>query len=126
MWAIVLHNKVHKHIEKFGKLEGRYGAERYMKRMKKRFKHRTDIVIEMISLTMAYPPDEEQKQRKGWWWCPYCRKYRRFKQDSFLNMKRCPVCEVGEREFHVKQYNNLWYKVEKVRRNVKPSRKNNY
>jgi rubrerythrin len=115
MWAVVLYNSRHKHIEKFHRLKGDpnkgiFGAEDYMERMQKLFEHRTDIVIELISLTKAFPPDENQKKRKGLWWCPYCGKYRKFKHNSNLNLKICPICGIGERDFYVRSYNNLWHK----------------
>lgn len=109
MWAVIIYNSIHKHVEKFNELKGRYGAIRYCIRMRVKFAHRDDVKVEVISCLKAYKPKGE-KTRKDTWWCPYCRKYRRFYHDGYIGIKKCPVCQIGESDFYVKTYNKLWHK----------------
>jgi hypothetical protein len=75
--------------------------------MMKRFSKRPDIKIEIVSALKGFPPDPEKKKKRGEWWCPYCRKYRKFKHNSYLNVKECPVCTMNDRDYYVKLYNGM-------------------
>ena len=111
MWAVVIYNDKHKHIEKFHSMKGYYGAGRYFLRMKRRFGKFPSIKIEIISCLKAYPPSG--KGKKGEWWCPYCRRWRKFKSNGYLGVKQCKVCGVSDREWYVKKYNGLLEKPKK-------------
>lgn len=113
MWAVIIFNRNHRHVEKFGKRKGPYGAVQYKERMEERFSHRSDITVNMINITKATPPEEETKKRKGELYCPYCCKVRKFQIDAYLGKKYCPVCGVSDREFYVRTYNHTWGKAGK-------------
>ncbi len=108
MWAVIIYNRNHKHFERFYKKLGSYGALKYFLRVKKKFSHREDIQVAMVNITKAMPPPDDLKLKRKEWWCPYCRKPRVFKNNSYIGYKQCPVCGMGDGDFYVRQYNNLW------------------
>jgi len=45
-----------------------------------------------------------KKQR----WCPYCSKPVVFIRDKVSGVKRCPYCNISEKDYNVKMVNNNW------------------
>ena len=41
-------------------------------------------------------------------WCPYCSSPVKFKKDSKLGVKKCPICGISEKDFNVRMINRLW------------------
>ena len=48
------------------------------------------------------------KLKKGQLWCPYCSNPVIFVRDNRLGVKRCPICGISDRDFHVRMINKLW------------------
>jgi len=40
-------------------------------------------------------------------WCPYCSNKVVFKKDKKLGIKKCPICNISEKDFWVKKVNAL-------------------
>lgn len=40
-------------------------------------------------------------------WCPYCSNKVIFKRDKKLGIKKCPICNISEKDFWVKRVNSL-------------------
>lgn len=79
-----------------------------------RFRHREalqDLLGEVkpyyeiypVSVWLAYEPD---KPGRGIW-CPYCRTWNEWKHSGDTGYRHCPICNISDSEFHVKQYNSL-------------------
>lgn len=89
-------------------------------RLKEKYRHRKDIIIEIISRRKAFPPPEDYTPRRNLLWCPYCRKPRQFKRGQLIEVdnisfisqdRRCVVCQMSDNDFYVRTYNNLWPKI---------------
>lgn len=48
------------------------------------------------------------KFKKGQLWCPYCSKPVIFKRDEKLGVKKCTICGISNRDYHVKMVNKIW------------------
>lgn len=40
-------------------------------------------------------------------WCPYCSNIVTFKKDKKSGVKKCPICNISEKDFWVKKINRL-------------------
>lgn len=40
-------------------------------------------------------------------WCPYCSNIVVFKKDKKTGVKRCPICNISDKDFWVKKINRL-------------------
>lgn len=49
------------------------------------------------------------KLKKGQLWCPYCSMPVKFKMDRYLDIRKCPICGISERDYYVKKVNDTWY-----------------
>lgn len=65
-------------------------------------------IVELISRKKAFRP--KNKAKKGYIYCPYCRQDRIFQTKASTGNKHCPVCNISDRDYYVRQYNNLWHK----------------
>lgn len=106
MWAISIRTPRTSKLIKF-KAHPKKAVEK-AKEVKMKFRDNSEITVELISVTKAFAPPEDFKRKGNKWWCPYCRKIRVFKLDKVFDIKRCPVCGIGERDWYVRRYNNLW------------------
>lgn len=56
-------------------------------------------------------PDESMPKNialsKKQLWCPYCSNKVVFKRDKKLGIKKCPICNISEKDFWVKKVNSL-------------------
>jgi uncharacterized Zn finger protein (UPF0148 family) len=52
-------------------------------------------------------PDRVELKGKQMW-CPYCSCPVIFVKDKKLGVKRCPICGITERDYHVKIVNKKW------------------
>ncbi len=88
-------------------------ARKFFKEAKARF---PQAPLFLISLTTAIPPTEDfySKKRKGLW-CPCCGEERKFITDSRLDLKRCSICGISERDFYVRSFNGTWPKFKEAR-----------
>lgn len=68
----------------------------------------SNMKIDLVSGTKAYPPNKDTKLGKYENWCPYCMKPRVFYNDNNLGVKRCPVCKISESDFYFKKYNGIF------------------
>jgi len=41
-------------------------------------------------------------------WCPYCSKPVIFIKDKVHGVKRCPYCNISDKDYNVKMVNNKW------------------
>ncbi|MCK9471808.1 MAG: hypothetical protein M0Q88_08660 [Bacilli bacterium] len=65
-----------------------------------------NYVVELISRKKAFAPKEKIKY--DYVYCPYCRKDRKFQYNYTTGYSHCPVCNISDKEYYVKKYNNLW------------------
>lgn len=42
---------------------------------------------------------------KGYHWCPYCSMSVKLVKDKKLGIKRCPICSMSSRDYHMKNAN---------------------
>ena len=40
-------------------------------------------------------------------WCPYCSNIVMFKKDKKTGVKKCPICNISDKDFWVKKVNRL-------------------
>jgi rubrerythrin len=70
--------------------------------------------IDIFSLTKNINEEPDKsipkgvKLKKGQLWCPYCSNPVMFVKDNKLNIKKCPICGISDRDFWVKKVNNIW------------------
>lgn len=47
------------------------------------------------------------KLKRNQLWCPYCSNIVVFKKDKKSGVKKCPICNISNRDFWVKKINKL-------------------
>ncbi len=52
------------------------------------------------------PTDAKLKDNQSW--CPYCSKPVIFIKDQVHGVKRCPYCNISDKDYNVKMVNNRW------------------
>jgi len=57
-------------------------------------------------LEPAMPPDSFSR-RGRFLWCPYCGKPQTFWLDEIMELVRCPICYISDRDFYVRKANRL-------------------
>lgn len=72
--------------------------------------------VHVISKRKAYGPTKRHPKppQLGMWWCPYCLKWRYFREfavrrDGIIGPAemRCPICTISIHDFYVRKYNQL-------------------
>lgn len=58
----------------------------------------------LLEATMP-PPSFQRKGR--YLWCPYCDKPQQFWLDPVMELVRCPVCYISDRDFYLRKANKL-------------------
>ncbi len=72
-------------------------------------------MVEQISLFRLIKFDNEPDDSipngiilsKKQFWCPYCSNKVIFKKDKKSGLKKCPICNISERDFWVRKVNRL-------------------
>jgi len=79
---------------------------------KKKYKHRDDVMVYLISCQKAFAPPEGWTRRriKRSYWCPYCATERKFYRNNVWGTDQCGVCGITTSDFWVRTYNHLWNK----------------
>ncbi|MDD2446864.1 MAG: hypothetical protein PHY91_04130 [Tissierellia bacterium] len=49
------------------------------------------------------------KLKKREMWCPYCSKPVMFIKDKAHGVKRCPYCNISDKDYYVKMVNRNWF-----------------
>jgi len=122
-WGICIRTQKKKIIKVVPRKEGESlkacleRTKKIAKVIRKKYIHRDDVKVEIISRQKAFPKPEDVRLRKGELWCPYCRKPRKFRKWQTIEIDgieypssdyRCIVCGMSTRDFWVRTYNNLW------------------
>lgn len=78
----------------------------------KSLKRRGILVVDVVSMSRAFPPPlhKLKPDRQGLLWCPYCIKWREFKEEGLPNSPlliymRCPTCSISIKDAYVRTYN---------------------
>ena len=74
-----------------------------------------DIMSEQMNLfkLIKFNENPDEKIPKGvvltkiQIWCPYCSNKVIFKKDKKLGIKKCPICNISEKDYWVKKVNSL-------------------
>lgn len=82
-------------------------AKKLVEKIKKQVGKRA--TVDLISRTIAFKP-KGVKPYRSWYWCPYCNQWRVFLYNDYLDVNRCNICGISDRDFYVRKYNNLWEK----------------
>lgn len=53
------------------------------------------------------PPESYYKSNSSYLWCPYCRGPRDFIKNEILEVNRCKICRISERDFYVRKFNGI-------------------
>lgn len=92
-------------------------TKHYAKAIREKYKHRDDVIVEIISRKHVFQPPTDLKLRSGHLWCPYCAKQRRFRKGMLLEFdsisyvsdaRCCEICTISENDYYVKDFNGLW------------------
>lgn len=87
------------------------------KAIREKYKTRTDLVVEVISRSMAFPKPDKVRLGRGELWCPYCCKSRKFRKGELMKFDgiefisdepRCLICGMSTRDYYVIDFNGLW------------------
>lgn len=69
-------------------------------------------LFSLVARDKDKPPDDEIPERvelkAKQMWCPYCSTPVVFVKDKKLGVKRCPICGISDRDYHVKRLNSRW------------------
>lgn len=102
----------HKQKKVWKKFSDREGAFKFLNAAKVRFPGASSF---LVSLAEPTPPPEGFTPKKKNLWCPYCGEERVFITNSYLDLKQCPVCDMSDRDFYIRNYNNIWPKFKETR-----------
>jgi len=72
-----------------------------------KLKYGQAVTIDIISHCQAFKKPNVPTP-KNHLWCPYCRKFRLFYWDEYLEVDRCPICRITKNDYWVKFYNGLF------------------
>lgn len=95
-------------------------TKKAVRKIKKKYAHRDDLIVEIISRRVAFKKPEDLRLKHNHLWCPYCRKARQFKTGQVVEIdgityvsseRRCVVCQMSDNDYYVKTYNHLWPQV---------------
>ena len=59
----------------------------------------------LVNASKAEGPPEDHVIPFGKKWCPYCNLSRRFIYQEELNVIRCSICHISDRDYYVKKFN---------------------
>lgn len=86
----------------------------------KELKRRGISIVDVVSRRRAFPPPLKAKppDRPGFLWCPYCIKWREFRELAVRDndgirgpeLVRCVVCSLSIRDSYVRKYNPQFYR----------------
>lgn len=122
-WLVVLYNEALS-IRK-GKKEKVYSVARERAdRLEEKYPKEEGYIVCVVSRQVGYgPPYSRISDRQlydlneqGKWWCPYCRALRKYLWDPYYGLKRCPICHIMERDFHVRKNNPIFWDSETIKR----------
>lgn len=73
-------------------------------RVQKKFKPLLSKEERSKAVVQLHPP---QRIPFGYSWCPYCAKVVMLVKDSYLGVKRCPLCGISDRDNYMKIANGI-------------------
>jgi len=113
-WGVSVRTPRQSRLYKFvGDTPKESGAVAFAKKMKKKYAKVPGLIVELISVTKAYPPPKRvlHELTQDTLWCPYCVRVRLFYWDRMFEVLRCPACTITTAEFNVRIHNpqaHLW------------------